>query len=194
MATITVKQFFRNVFYIMLTLSATPYMLLSTFLSLFMEVPVLSLSMEVYLPGYDLTPKYEEESQTEEDNDEEEDNEDGEEEDNDEEEEEGETVDTYPILTPINVENHDHNTASGHCTPIPRHDSEVCPESPLKRRPTDIEDEIVIDSTARILTEDFKTIGEIAATAVDVPTTPPPSVDSPKQEPFESSSSEENDE
>jgi hypothetical protein len=61
MATITVKQFFRNVFYIMLTLSATPYMLLSTFLSLFMEVPVLSLSMEVYLPGYDLTPKYEEE-------------------------------------------------------------------------------------------------------------------------------------
>lgn len=212
MATITIKQFFRNVFYIMLTLSATPYMLLSTFLSLFMEVPVISLSMEVYLPGYDLTPKYEEEDEhedEEEEEEEEEEHEDEEDEDEDEEEEDNQSADTYPILAPINVENHDHNATNEHCTPIPRHNSEVCPESPLKRRPTDIEDEIDINSTARILTEDFNnitTIGEVAATAVDLPTiddaessdiepeTPPPSIDSVRQEPSESFSSEENDE
>ena len=216
MATITIKQFFRNVFYIMLTLSATPYMLLSTFLSLFMEVPVISLSMEVYVPGYEIMTKYEEESQTEaeedeedehehehEDEDEDEDEDEHEDEDEDEHEDEdveedkdNQPTDTYPVLTPINIENHDHNTASGHCTPIPRHNSEVCPESPLKRRPTDIEDENGFDTTA-----DFKTIGELAAETADLPTiddieshTPPPSVESVRQEPSESFSSEENDE
>ena len=193
-----------------------------------MEVPVLSLSMEVYLPGYDLTPKYEEESQTEEEEDEheeededensEEQNEDSEDENSEEQNEDSEdesvkVVHTTPTLAPINVENHDNHdnmTNSGHCTPIPRHNSEpTIPDSPIKRRPTDIEDEIDINSTARILTEDFNNItfiGEIAATAVDLPTiddaessdiepeTPPPSIDSVRQEPSESFSSEENDE
>ena len=181
MSTITVKQFFRNVFYIMLTLSATPYMLLSTFLSLFMDVPVISLSMEIYLPGYELAPKEQEEKEEEEEEDEEEEEEDEEEEDEDEDEDEDEEEEdrTSPVLAPINVENHHNINNSGHCTPIPRHTNE--PESPMKRRPTDIEDDI----TPRILEEDFKTM--------DLPTiqTPP---SSPKQETSESSSSAENDE
>lgn len=213
MSTISLKQFFRNVFYIMLTLTATPYMLLSTFLSLFMEVPIVSLSMEVYLPGYDLMPKYEDEHQQNEDEQDDEDDDDDENVEDDEDENDDENVEdesvkivhTTPVLAPINSDNHHDDLNTDHlCTPIPRHNSEICPESPLKRRPTDIEDEIVIDSTPRILAEDFKTIGEVAATTVDLPTideaespaTPPPSVDSEdlKQEPSESSSSVENDE
>jgi hypothetical protein len=214
MATISFKQFFRNVFYIMLTLAAVPYMLLSTFLSLFMEVPIVSLSMEVYLPGYDLMPKYEEDIHQDEDEDEDEDeeeedenseeqNEDSEKQNEDSEDESVKVVHTTPTLAPINVENHDNMTNSGHCTPVPRHNSEpTIPDSPIKRRPTDIEDEIVIDSTARTLVEDFNNM-----TTVDLPTivTPPPSVDENtdsaqieevtgvddtlKQEPSESSSS-----
>ncbi len=213
MSTISFKQFFRNVFYIMLTLSATPYMLLSTFLSLFMEVPVITLSMEVYLPGYDLMPKHEEEvNENEDENDEnddenddedeneeneeddendkneenededEDENEDEENEDEDEDEDENEDEEDEnkdenedeTTLDHINVENHDTITNSGDCTPIPRHNSEVTiPDSPIKRRPTDIEDEIVIYSSARILEEDFNNIA-----AVDFPiNTPPPSID-----------------
>ena len=189
MSTITVKQFFRNVFYIMLTLAATPYMLLSTFLSLFMDVPVLTLSMEVYLPGYDLTPKYQEEEEQDQEEDEQDQEEEEDEQDQEEDESDSEpvkVVHTIPVLAPINSDSHHDNLNSdNHCTPIPRHNSEASPESPLKRRPTDI------DST-----EDFNNI-----TSVDLPTihTPPPSVDSEnveeiKQEPSESSSSAENDE